>query len=469
MPLRKTCIKGTVFLQLYRRLRHFFCPGHGIVIDMGSWNGVSEMRQSAIVIHRGKKDEKYEICVEDYVISFLKKRKERGNGQETSGIVFYGHREKDGRKYTIYGAGEDGHLDLFDRYERLEEIGCRLTGTEPAFLVRDRDGTYEAKGYSVFYYDNTEMQDYLICLGWEEDKRAGQGEEAYRKVRSRRSEVGARQGAGAYRRVPETGRGMRSRRSESGGRSGRGIGQAVRNLHRINPQAVLSLQLGMIFIVLVAIVINSANSYDKMEQLNQSAQEVFFVMENQEAEGSLETAGKQSAEEGKEKEETAETDTDVQTEAPSDTLLQENVQKENAQADTAAAADGSKERPAMETEAETEEDAQMSTASAGTDTASEAGQTDDEADKEKPDTEAQTAADTQDQADPSEEEPATAGEGVEALSRNVSRYYEVKHGDTLYKISQKIYGDTSQVKKICELNEITDPDHIHYGQKIILP
>lgn len=450
MPLRKTCIKETVFLQLYRRLRHFFCPGHGIVIDMGSWNGVSEMRQSAIVIHRGKKDEKYEICVEDYVISFLKKRKERGNGQETSGIVFYGHREKDGRKYTIYGAGEDGHLDLFDRYERLEEIGCRLTGTEPAFLVRDRDGTYEAKGYSVFYYDNTEMQDYLICLGWEEDKRAGQGEEAYRRVRSRRSEVGGRQGA-------------------AGGRSGRGIGQAVRNLHRINPQAALSLQLGMIFIVLVAIVINSANSYDKMEQLNQSAQEVFFVMENQEAEGSLETAGKQSAEEGKEKEETAETDTDVQTEAPSDTLLQENVQKENAQADTAAAADGSKERPAMETEAETEEDAQMSTASAGTDTASEAGQTDDEADEEKPDTEAQTAADTQDQADPSEEEPAAAGEGVEALSRNVSRYYEVKHGDTLYKISQKIYGDTSQVKKICELNEITDPDHIHYGQKIILP
>lgn len=445
MPLRKTCIKGTVFLQLYRRLRHFFCPGHGIVIDMGSWNGVSEMRQSAIVIHRGKKDEKYEICVEDYVISFLRKRKERGNGQETSGIVFYGHREKDGRKYTIYGAGEDGRLDLFDRYERLEEIGCRLTGTEPAFLVRDRDGTYEAKGYSVFYYDNTEMQDYLICLGWEEDKRAGQGEEAYRKVRSCCSEVGARQGAGTYRRVPEneqgtgayhrvpeTGRGMRSRRSETGGRR---IGQAVRNLHRINPQAALSLQLGMIFIVLVAIVINSANSYDKMEQLNQSAQEVFFVMENQEAEGSLETAGKQSAEEGKEKGETAETDTDVQTEAFSDTLLQENVQQENAQADTAA----------------------------------EAGQTDDEADKEKPDTEAQTAADTQDQADPSEEEPAAAGEGVEALSRNVSRYYEVKHGDTLYKISQKIYGDTSQVKKICELNEITDPDHIHYGQKIILP
>ncbi len=71
------------------------------------------------------------------------------------------------------------------------------------------------------------------------------------------------------------------------------------------------------------------------------------------------------------------------------------------------------------------------------------------------------------------EEVASRGcrteEGVEALSRNVGRYYEVKRGDTLYMISQRIYGDTSHVKKICELNEITDPDNIHYGQKIILP
>ena len=55
------------------------------------------------------------------------------------------------------------------------------------------------------------------------------------------------------------------------------------------------------------------------------------------------------------------------------------------------------------------------------------------------------------------------------LSRNVARYYEVERGDTLYVISQKIYGDTSHVKKICEVNQITNPDNIRYGQKIILP
>ena len=68
-----------------------------------------------------------------------------------------------------------------------------------------------------------------------------------------------------------------------------------------------------------------------------------------------------------------------------------------------------------------------------------------------------------------EENTDQAEEEVEALSRNVARYYKVEPGDTLYMISQKIYGDTSHVQRICELNQITDPDHIRDGQKIILP
>lgn len=66
----------------------------------------------------------------------------------------------------------------------------------------------------------------------------------------------------------------------------------------------------------------------------------------------------------------------------------------------------------------------------------------------------------------SEEEPE---EGEEALSRSVTRYYEVEQGDTLYTISQKIYGDFSRVEKICEVNQITNPDKIRSGQRIILP
>ena len=55
------------------------------------------------------------------------------------------------------------------------------------------------------------------------------------------------------------------------------------------------------------------------------------------------------------------------------------------------------------------------------------------------------------------------------MSRSVTRYYEIERGDTLYTISEEIYGDISKVQEICELNNISDPDDIRYGQKIILP
>lgn len=42
------------------------------------------MRQSSIIIHRGKKEEKYEIYVEDYVISFLKRERRDTGGDGNS-------------------------------------------------------------------------------------------------------------------------------------------------------------------------------------------------------------------------------------------------------------------------------------------------------------------------------------------------------------------------------------------------
>ena len=52
------------------------------------------MRQPSIVIHKGRKEEKYELYVEDYVISFLKEKRDMPNTEE---ILFYGCREKGGR------------------------------------------------------------------------------------------------------------------------------------------------------------------------------------------------------------------------------------------------------------------------------------------------------------------------------------------------------------------------------------
>ena len=57
----------------------------------------------------------------------------------------------------------------------------------------------------------------------------------------------------------------------------------------------------------------------------------------------------------------------------------------------------------------------------------------------------------------------------QAFARNFAEYYKIEKGDTLNKISIKIYGDTGKVKEICDLNKIKDPDDIKYGQKILLP
>lgn len=400
------------------------------------------MRQPPIVIHKGKKEEKYQLYVEDYVISFLKKEEDGPEGME---LNFYGCR--DGRKYTVYGVGLDRHISDFDKYDLLDEICCRLTQKDPVFLIREEQGTYEIKGYEVFYCENKEMQDYLI-------ERPG-----FRNSRAVREEPAAQ----TVQRRDFAGFSNKERKKDYAG----------------NPHVAVSLQLGLVFIVLVAIMINSANSYDKMEQLNQSAKEVFFVMENQEAEEVTEEYGDVSVErDGSLSDAVLQdgkiSDTIIQDGAFQDNRLQDNVLQENAL------------HGLSEEEAGIVQDGQAETAAGdASDTQSE--EEDVEADE---DTKAQEGAGTVETADGKQEQnggqqdsvtsqegngtggeqaDSEEGEGVEALSRNVARYYEVERGDTLYLISKKIYGDTSHVKKICELNQITNPDNIRYGQKIILP
>lgn len=47
--------------------------------------------------------------------------------------------------------------------------------------------------------------------------------------------------------------------------------------------------------------------------------------------------------------------------------------------------------------------------------------------------------------------------------------YTVKKGDNLAFICRQFYGNDDNVKEICRINEISDPDSIQPGQKILLP
>lgn len=92
----------------------------------------------------------------------------------------------------------------------------------------------------------------------------------------------------------------------------------------------------------------------------------------------------------------------------------------------------------------------------------------------------ETTAEPEETADPTPEvteQPAaqTAEESVpteapqNTSTESVQQVYTIQPGDTLIKISTRLYGSDSMVDTICEINHISDPDNIQTGQKIILP
>lgn len=65
---------------------------------------------------------------------------------------------------------------------------------------------------------------------------------------------------------------------------------------------------------------------------------------------------------------------------------------------------------------------------------------------------------------------STAGPAEKAAPAGATTY-TVEAGDSLWKISEKFYGDGNQWRRIYEANrdEIKDPDMIHPGQTFTIP
>lgn len=353
----------------------------------------SRMATRDIVIHKGKKDEKYQLYVEDYVMSYLKNYKE-----EEGPLFFYGKREQNSRKYDIYGAGNHEQIAYFNQYALLEEIQCRFTMDMPVFSVKEDSGLYELAGYYIFYQDNEAMQNYMVAHRKAMQYKAGTEEKT--KAEKRIQEKKAQKTAETQQR--------RDFAQKNNGKKTSGL---------------MTIQLAAIFVVLIAIVINSINSYTKLEDLNQAAVEVFFAMENQEA-----TAVDAKA------------DIDIETEVPAEGTvlrlsdLDAKFEEEN------RAVTQENEDEEIENK-EIEENSQN-----GSVQTTETKETDNKG------SDAEETASSQ-----------------QAFARNFAEYYQIEKGDTLYTISIKLYGDTSKVNEICELNQIKDPDNIKYGQKILLP
>lgn len=367
------------------------------------------MESGSTVVQNEERKKKYQIYVEEYVLSYLRRE---ADSLELSEIYFYGARQDNDKKIFVYGAGRDKGIEAFAQYDPLPELVCRLTQAGPVFMVREPNGECKVNGFQVFYENNEAMQSYL--LEW-----TGSTE------KNRNQEKDNRQDVSLPVLIPSD-------------------EKPKKEVH-----GAISVQLCLILMLLTAIVVTSTDSYDKMRELSQSAKEVFFAIENQEAE---DDAGDfESAEERNEI--VVERDARPEKESASETIDGESGQPEE------------EKKPENKNEPETEPDA------ADKEDEPEEGlleNVSDEPAEESVDQEEDQEQDleTEEKSSETETEPE---EGEEALSRSVTRYYEVEQGDTLYTISQKIYGDFSRVEKICEVNQITDPDKIRSGQRIILP
>lgn len=399
---------------------------------------MNEMATTDIVIHKGEKEEKYELYVEDYVMSYLKNYKETGSEK----IFFYGKREKGNQKYYIYGAGRQKEISYFEKYELLDEVSCHFVMDMPVFSVKENTRTYDVAGYYIFYQSNEAMQNYMVeqrKIADYQEKTKGESPKAYRGNEAKFAQIQEKRAA-ANKTPPKTKGGL------------------------------MPLQLAAIFVVLVAIVINSTNSYTKLEELNQAAVEVFFAMENQEASGSADTHEATNTEEKDKEEENGEEKEDVLADG---TILRlEDLDTKFEEENMIAKQDGEENAglSAQEPESAGEASSEGSGQNIGTTQQDNTGaDTENGAERQE---QSSAAGDSKAGQNAADRETASAEEAApskQAFARNFAEYYQIEKGDTLYTISIKIYGDTSRVKEICELNQIKDPDNIKYGQKILLP
>ena len=60
----------------------------------------------------------------------------------------------------------------------------------------------------------------------------------------------------------------------------------------------------------------------------------------------------------------------------------------------------------------------------------------------------------------------TASSTIQEMSEDI---YIVQKGDTLAKISKRVYGDIGHVDAICRMNGLEDGNLIFIGQKLLLP
>lgn len=409
----------------------------------------------------GESDCHCKIYVEDYVISYMKQLNQVAEDKEMA-VALYGIRreENDVTYLFLYGAGklnflqkETRHLSQAQQQEiaKIQEkhfrdyafLGYRLLNGEmiEGFHICEQGICRYISGYAQFYEKNDSMLAYMLDTREEKAPEVVE-QEKYDIVKKRQEERRSQHEEYRYQKplpmVKGTG-------SEAKGGS-KGSSNSLRGM-RVAVVAV--------FALLCIIGLTSMNEEGRLHELQAVARQVIDDAMEQRLPDAENEGG-------------AAADTLIAEDKLAEAVLKENETSpstENAEAVSASGvAVSSSEAQETANVTETQETALPETQTDATEPTQPSETTPVTENTQAAETEAgqQTGAEQQSGAVPAEE-PVVE----EAAAQPVS--YTIREGDTLIAISVRNYGSDTKVSEICALNQITNPDDIKVGQKILLP
>ncbi len=305
------------------------------------------------------------------------------------------------------------HVNYFGGVDKVLMVAEPTDGDEDFFAYENGRLTRQ-KGYYIFYERNEAMQRYMIDTG---DGESIDDREQFedRAIKSFRAIVQEKKDLSGQKRV------------------------------------MTFLYTASTFLVMVVLVIGITliNNYEKMEGLEMALSDISRALENQEAAAG---AGMENGADGSEL-------SDAAVEASSAAAETEaGDTSESSAGDSEDAADGA---DGADADASADDTAAQTADSASGDTAQTKGPAEENSGE---------SAQVQEPAEEVTDEEAASETAVEDTSENTApETYTVQQGDTLLKISRKIYGRDDQIDAICSLNGIEDSDHILVGQKLLLP
>lgn len=305
------------------------------------------------------------------------------------------------------------HVNYFGGVDKVLMVAEPTDGDEDFFAYENGRLTRQ-KGYYIFYERNEAMQRYMIDTG---DGESIDDREQFedRAIKSFRAIVQEKKDLSGQKRV------------------------------------MTFLYTASTFLVMVVLVIGITliNNYEKMEGLEMALSDISRALENQEAAAG---AGMENGADGSEL-------SDAAVEASSAAAETEaGDTSESSAGDSEDAADGA---DGADADASADDTASQTADSASGDTAQTKGPAEENSGE---------SAQVQEPAEEVTDEEAASETAVEDTSENTApETYTVQQGDTLLKISRKIYGRDDQIDAICSLNGIEDSDHILVGQKLLLP